>query len=217
MLHGFDSDHNSWLQHTRIEAVLAEYRVITVFPQGDNGWYTNAFIGGTGRHEDDLICDLIPELRSTLPVAGALRHWAIGGMSMGGYGSVKLAVKYPEVFGTAFSHGGAFERMFQNDVHPVFGDPVENAAFRRQESPVWLLEQLMCRFPIYRPRLFIDCGLQDPLLEVNRRFTNHLEFLGYHHSYRESPGHHTWPYWNRAFRQLAPQLMGSIGAKRCEL
>ncbi len=211
MLHGYGSNCEEWVSHTRIAAQLARYELLTIFPQGDNGWYTNSYDGST-RYEDDITECLIPEVIRNLPVATDARSWAIGGMSMGGYGAVKLAIKYPELFGAAFSHAGAFERMMQGDNHPVFGDPDNDFEFRRRESPVWLVEQLMCRFPIVRPSLFLDCGLSDPLLEVNRRFSSHLSFLGYHHTYAEAPGHHTWPYWNRAFRNVLPAIAKTIGA-----
>jgi S-formylglutathione hydrolase FrmB len=48
---------------------------------------------------------------------------------------------------------------------------------------------------------------------VNRAFSNHLNYLGYHHTYSEAPGYHTWPYWNRAFRTVLPAVAECIGAE----
>jgi len=214
-LHGFDSDSMGWLNHTRVAQQLSRFGIVSVFPQGDNGWYTNSY-DGKQRFEDDIMQDFVPHITRKLPIAAPGRAWGIGGMSMGGYGAVKLALKHPETFGTAFSHAGAMERMLQGDSHPVFGGPITDSGFRRSESPIWLVEQIMCRFPIQRPMLYLDCGLSDPLLEVNRRFSDHLKFLGYHHQYHEAVGHHTWPYWNRAFRTVLPALAQSIGAEACQ-
>lgn len=213
MLHGYECDHTSWPTLTRIGRYLAEYNLITVFPFGGNGWYTNSF-DKQSKYEDDIIQNLIPEIVRSLPAIQPGRSWAIGGMSMGGYGAIRLTLKYPELFSCAISHGGALDRMTRDDVHPIFGDPVKNAVFRKEQSPLWLVEQLLCRFPIQRPYLFLDCAKSDPLLECNRSFSNHLNYLGYKHQYTEATGQHTWPYWNRAFRTILPAAAAHIGANR---
>ena len=212
MLHGYDADCSAWLTQTRAAAQLRKYRVAAVFPEGARGWYTDAF-DGSARYETDVIQDLTEEILKRLPIKDPGPAWAIGGFSMGGYGAIKLALKYTHLFGTAFSHSGAVERMLKEDVHPVFGDPGKDAAFRKQECPLWLAEQVLCRFPFLRPNLFIDCGVSDKLLDENQRLSQHLDFLGYHHTYRELPGMHTWPYWNRAFRTVLPEVAAAIGAK----
>ena len=194
-----------------MERHLGGYGLVVVCPEGGNGWYTNAF-DGSARYEDDLIHDLIPHLQTTLPISDPGRRWAIEGLSMGGYGAVKLALKYPRLFSVAVSHSGALERVSHPEPHTVFGDPERDLSFRRSENLVWLAEQALCRLPTERPRLHLDCGLQDELLETNRRLDGHLTFVGYPHTYEEMPGHHTWPYWNRAFRKMLPMVAAEIGA-----
>lgn len=212
LLHGHGCDHTSWPSLSRVGVYLRRYGIVTIFPYGSNGWYTNSY-DGEARFEDDIVHDLASEIMRGTPALPCGRNWAIGGMSMGGYGAIRLALKHPGVFSCAASHGGALDRMLRSDVHPVFGDPVLHAAFRKEQSPVWLVEQLLCRFPVQRPGMFLDCALSDPLLEVNRSFSDHLTFLGYHHHYSEAIGHHTWPYWNRAFRTILPAVAAHIGAE----
>ena len=47
------------------------------------------------------------------------------------------------------------------------------------------------------PALRIDCGTEDGLLDVNRRFHAHLDVLGIPHEYEEFHGGHSWDYWDR--------------------
>jgi putative tributyrin esterase len=216
MLHGRTGNYRDWPQYTRMARYLTGYGLIVAFPEGDNGWYTNAVNGGE-QHEDDLIQDFLPHLQATLPLLPSGASWGIGGLSMGGYGAVKLALKYPHLFSAAVSHSGALEAPMRPSVHSVFGDPQIDSAFRRRENPFWLAEQALCRFPTERPRLHLDCGLSDPLLEENRRFSEHLNFLGFGHDYRELPGHHTWPYWDRAFRTILPVIAAELGVRKTEL
>jgi S-formylglutathione hydrolase FrmB len=180
-----------------------------VCPDGGDGWYTNGANGGE-RREDDIVQDLLPHVQEILPITRSTRH-AIGGLSMGGYGAVKLALKHPEIFQAAASHSGAFDVTTRPLNHPVFGD--EHDPIRKLESAYWLAEQALCRPPTLRPKIFLDCGLSDPLIEANRRFSEHLDYLGYGHTYREMRGYHTWPYWDRAFRTVLPDILSALGVE----
>lgn len=213
LLHGRDGSYADWPTRTRLARYAADYGLAIAFPDGGSGWYTDAFDGSADR-EEDIIGDFARHLQAALPVLPPGRSWGIGGLSMGGYGALKLALKHPEMFALAVSHSGALEKPQERLPHPVFGDPEAQAAFRRRESLFWLAEQALCRFPLARPRLVFDCGLSDELLEANRRFHDHLNFLGYHHAYAETPGYHTWPYWNRALRAALPDIARALGAER---
>jgi S-formylglutathione hydrolase FrmB len=214
LLHGRDFGHDSWARYTRLARYAAGMRVVFVCPQGDNGWYTNGIRGM--RYEDDLTDDCVSAVRQRLPLQPPGTAWAIGGASMGGYGAVKIALKRPDLFHTAFSLSGALERTRMPKEDAIFGDPERDAAFRQQENPFALAEMALCKMPVDRPRLFVDCGLDDRLLEGNRRFRDHLGFIGYPVDYTERPGRHTWPYFDRALKALLPVVARTLsrGAER---
>ncbi len=218
LLHGRQCGYLDWTEKTRIARYAANYRMIIAFPDGDNGWYTNtpSSINGalSGQREDDIIEDFLPHLQQTLPVVEPGAGWGIGGFSMGGYGAIKLALKHPKLFSLALSHSGAFDVTQIPEVHSIFGDREQNAAFRRSESVYWLAEQALCRFPSERPRLLFDCGIDDHLLGASQSFHQHLNFVGYQHDYNEMPGHHTWPYWDRAVRTILPKAAEMLGVAR---
>ena len=213
MLHGLNGDYAHWNAYTRIARYAAAYKIVIAFPDGGSGWYTNGVQNGL-RYEDDLICDFLPHLRATLPLAAPGKQWGIGGLSMGGYGAVKTALKHWKLFSVAVGHSGAYEKPNTPEVHPVFGDPQTDSAFRKAENPIALAELALCRWPAERPYLYLDCGANDFLIETNRRFKDHLNFLGYPHTYLEMPGQHTWPYWDRAFRTVLPALANRLNAER---
>jgi S-formylglutathione hydrolase FrmB len=215
LLHGRGGNHTNWTQYTRLPRYAAALKVVFACPEGGDGWYTNAF-DGSARYEDDLLHDFLPHLQATLPVLPPGKAWGVEGLSMGGFGAVKTALKYPHLFSVGVSHSGAFEKTREAKPHHVFGDPQANAAMRHAENPFALAELAMSRFPTERPRLHLDCGLEDPLLEGNRRFKDHLTFIGYPHSYQEMPGRHTWPYWDRALRMILPVVAQELGASHTE-
>ena len=213
MLHGINSNYAHCDTYTRIARYAAAYKIVIAFPDGGNGWYTNAVNNGP-RYEDDLILDFIPQLQATLPLAEPGKRWAIGGLSMGGYGAVKIALKHWKLFSAAVGHSGAYEKPRTPELHPVFGDPQADAGLRKAENPIALAELALCRWPAERPYLYLDCGTDDFLIETNRRFKDHLNFVGYPHTYHEMPGQHTWPYWDRAFRTVLPALANRLNAER---
>lgn len=216
LLHGLNSNFREWHEKTRIGVYLNAYKMVVAFADGGNGWYVNG-AGEEGRREDDLILDLIPCLQKTLPILPPGKAWGLGGLSMGGYGAVKNALKRPDLFSLAISHSGSLEKSLTPEYHPVFGDPQADIKLRRAESPAYLAEQALCEFPTRRPLILMDCGTGDPFLEASRAFHNHLQFLGYPHEYSETRGRHTWPYWDRALRNALPKIAQYLGAEKREV
>src|SRR3954469_21578484 len=105
LLHGLSDDHTIWMRRTSIERYLEGLPLAVVMPDGGRGWYTNALEGYA--HEDDIIKDVVGLVGRTFPVKAERAGRAIGGLSMGGYGAVKLGLKHHEMFASVNSHSGA--------------------------------------------------------------------------------------------------------------
>jgi enterochelin esterase-like enzyme len=75
------------------------------------GWYTNANIGApgvtSGPIEDVIIKDLIPHIDATYRTIDDPKARGLEGYSAGGYGAMRLAFKFPELFGATSSYAGA--------------------------------------------------------------------------------------------------------------
>ena len=93
------------MRRTSIERYVDGLPLVVVMPDGGRGWYTNAVAGYT--YEDDLIKDVVGLVDRTFPVKAERAGRAIGGLSMGGYGAVKLGLKHHEMFASVNSHSGA--------------------------------------------------------------------------------------------------------------
>ena len=72
----------------------------------------------------DLVAYVDHRYRTLADVA----HRAIGGLSMGGFGAMNIAVHHPDVFGTVISLGGYYRAEGS-----IWG---KNAAYRRANSPI---------------------------------------------------------------------------------
>jgi S-formylglutathione hydrolase FrmB len=196
LLHGLSDDHTIWERRTSIERYVAGLPLVVVMPDGGRGWYTNAVEGFA--YEDDLLNDVIGLVERTFAVKAERSGRAIGGLSMGGYGAVKLGLKHPGIFASLSAHSGALgaqrHPMWLKELQPEFDRIFGKAPNGGPEDPFAIVEKFD-HGPI--PALLIDCGTEDRLLDQNRAFHHHLESLHIPHEYQEFPGDHDWAYWDK--------------------
>ncbi len=196
LLHGLSDDHSIWMRRSSIERYVTGLPLVVVMPDGGRGWYTNAIQGYA--YENDLLKDVVGLIERTFPVKAERAARAIGGLSMGGYGAVKLGLKHHEMFASVNSHSGAFGfqrgeydkvKKFSPEFPHIFGATPKGGP----EDPFAIVERIdHGRIPALR----IDCGVADELLQQNRDFHKHLESLNIPHEYQEYPGAHDWAYWD---------------------
>lgn len=103
-LHGTNNDHTSWTveRYGNIPAALDELifqgklpPFILVCPDGDSSFYTD-FLDGSRKYEQLVVTELVKEIRGHYRVKSGRRFQAIGGTSMGGYGALKISLKFPQ-------------------------------------------------------------------------------------------------------------------------
>ncbi len=199
LLHGLSDDHTAWVRRTSIERYVEALPLIVVMPNGERSFYTDSKSNPTAAYETYLVSDLISFVDNTFQTLSNREGRVIGGLSMGGYGALKIALKHPDLFCAAVSHSGAAgfaSRSFSNgddewarEWVPVFGEHPQGGP-----EDVFALAKKVDRTML--PALRIDCGVDDFLIEDNRRFHQHLEDLGIPHEYEEFPGEHNWAYWD---------------------
>ena len=196
LLHGLSDDYSTWQRRTSIGRYTQALPLIVVMPDGGRGFYCDAHQGFA--YEAALIHDLIPFVDRTFHTIGERSGRCIGGLSMGGYGAIKLALKFPDLFVSANGHSGAYgfshgqwredESEFQRVIGP---HPEANDCFALAERFGAATNRAKL------PALRIDCGTSDFLLDQNRSFHAHLQELGIPHDYVEAPGSHEWGYWDK--------------------
>lgn len=198
LLHGLSDDHTVWQRRTSIERYLQDLPLIVVMPDSGRGFYSDAEQGMAW--ETSIVRDLIAYVDKMFPTLATRSGRCIGGLSMGGYGAVKLGLKYPELFCSANSHSGALgfgHRAFPADsrdpFHIEFARVVGHNPIGGPNDLYALAEKLD---PSLRPALRIDCGAEDFLIEDNRAYHAYLKSMGFAHEYAEFPGEHNWAYWD---------------------
>jgi S-formylglutathione hydrolase FrmB len=114
----------------------------------------------------------------------------VAGLSMGGFGALRLAGKYPDRVAaaaalSAVTDATQFDALIEETRagwSATAADRSVLAALSADNAPL--------------PALRIDCGLDDPYLEANRELHRELQRAGIAHRYAESPGGHDWDYWS---------------------
>jgi len=204
-LHGASDDHTAWLVRSRLVDHVAGYPLIVILPDGGLSGWRNA--GPREKYEDFVTADLVPQVAATLRVRPG--RAAIGGLSMGGAGCIRLGLKHPGLFASIWAHSSGLanaERMRQRGIPET-----EIAA----DDPWGVAERLLATLPRPSlPRLSLDCGVDDRLVEMNRAFHAHLEAIGFPHTYTEHPGAHTWEYWDLHVREALRQHAEVLGIRR---
>lgn len=204
-LHGLTDSHAGWLNHSKIVRHVAGLPLVIAFPDSGTGAYLN-WKGhdrlGKRNYEDLIVTDITNHLKRHFNVTDG--PWAIGGLSMGGYGAMRLGLKYADRFASIWSHSSKFEwdGLVESG---QFADP-HDTDVRHHARAVATSES--------RPVISIDCGTQDELLEESRRFHHYLDELGLDHSYAEHSGGHEWDYWDRHVQSALEQHARVLGITR---
>lgn len=203
LLHGLSDDYTMWSRRSSIERYVEGLPLIVVMPDGGRGFYVDAAQGFA--YEKAIAEDLVSYVDRVFPTKAERGGRAIGGLSMGGYGALRLALGRPDLFCSANSHSGAV--AFAHKETARDGQPL-SAEFTRilGDKPVGgkndlfaLTEKTADKSKL--PALRIDCGVDDFLIEDNRNFHSHLVNLNLKHEYEEFPGAHTWAYWDQHIQE----------------
>lgn len=204
-LHGLGGDQTfmvsggGWnvIEDAQEQKQISEFVVIT--PQADSTFYINSR-NGRIRYEDFFVREFIPQMEKHFHLIGTREARAIGGISMGGYGALRFAFKYPQMFVAVIAHmpalleqlpRGAGESGLTPYLSVAFGRPVDEA-YWKANTPFAFLPSAN----LHGLKIYFDCGDQDDFgfdagtkqLDklLTARHTPHIA-----HIY---PGRHDWQF-----------------------
>jgi putative tributyrin esterase len=197
LLHGMSDDESIWTRCTSLERYVAPSGLAVVMPNVHRSFYTNMVHGY--RYWDFVSRELLDKARAFFPLSAAREDNFVAGLSMGGYGAFKLALRMPETFSAAASLSGVsdaadFRESRALDFQLIFGGTGPD---RGSEHDLFHLASTLASSERPRPRLYQCCGTEDFLLAQNRALRDRLQPLGFDYLYEEGPGLHDWAYWDK--------------------
>lgn len=213
LLHGHDGGHRNWLDRTNLLAHTARLPVIVVLPDAGNSWYTNSHARPEEKFEDYVAREIPAFIDQNFRTLTYREARYVAGLSMGGYGALKLGLKYSARFSLAGSFSGsplAAGEASSSTANDAFGPA--GSASRAENDLVALARDGRIAEGTY---FYIDSGIADRLLAANRTFVQAMSARPLAYEYHEVPGAHTWEFWDRrlpVFLKLVEERIARLPA-----
>jgi putative tributyrin esterase len=199
LLHGLSDDDTTWLRRTSIERYVAELGWAVIMPQVHRSFYADGVYGG---RYWTFVSEELPGIVSRFfRVSTARADTFVAGLSMGGYGAMRLALRQPDRFAAAASLSGVLD--LKALVAAGLENPIDPAMFTRIFGPGTSVTQdddllgLVRRAdPKSLPALYVCCGTEDVLLPLNHSFVAACTEAGVPLTTSWTAGEHDWAYWD---------------------
>ena len=206
LLHGYSDDHSIWMRRTSVERYAASHNLAVIMPAVNHSFYCNEVCG---ERYWDYVSEELPEtMHRFLCLSCRPEDTYVAGLSMGGYGAMRLALTYPERFAAAASFSGAVdlaamltgrpdEDLFSwkrvlGDLASVPGSGVDTMYLMKKNADA-----------PRKPKLYVSCGTKDFLYPLHLRFVPALRENGWDvTSYEEPDAVHEWGFWDRQIRSF---------------
>jgi putative tributyrin esterase len=213
LLHGYTDDHTAWQRWSAIECYVENRNLAVILPAVSNSFYTDMAHGG--RYFTFLTDELPVIVHDLFHLSARRADTFIAGLSMGGYGAYKLALTCPDKYAAAASLSGALDireilkkhddpgnEAWLGNMRNIFGDL---GRVPGSQHDLFALAKKVSKSDI-KPRLFQYCGTEDFLYADNLRFRDFIRPLGFDYTYEETPGDHTWRYWDAMIQKVLTWL-----------
>ncbi len=197
LLHGVNASHWAWALkgkvHETAKSLIADKKIkpmVLVMPSdghfGDGSCYLPH---KTENYEEWIAEDVIQVVKEQVPQVDNDSPIFIAGLSMGGFGAMRIGAKYPKMF-KAFSGHSSITHFNQIWQFVYDFETLKNQVVEHDGVLDWMIKNKES-LPPFR----FDCGLCDSLLQHNRKLHQELKNHNIPHVYEEFDGGHTWNYW----------------------
>ncbi len=191
LLHGLTDDHTGWQRFTSIERYADEAGLAVVMPAVHHSFYTDEV---HGHAYWTYVSEELPALvRRLFRVSDQPEDTFAAGLSMGGYGAVKLALSHPDRYAAAASLSGTLDITYMADREDRAA--IWDRAFGGEIRPENDLFALLTAASSVPP-LYIGCGTSDGLLDANEQFIAAATGAGVDLTTDLRTGEHEWSLWD---------------------
>ena len=211
LLHGYSDDHSIWMRRTSVERYAAAHNLAVIMPAVNHSFYTNEVYG---EQYWDYVAEELPQvMHRFFKLSDRPEDTFVAGLSMGGYGAMKLALSFPDRFGAAACFSGALDiadtynsgRHQTSEQTRVFGDI---SKIPGSDMDLFHLLEKNGK-AAHKPRLYVSCGTADFLYHHFKKFLPAAEKYGWDvTSYEEPDVGHEWAFWDREIEKFIPWMLG---------
>lgn len=220
LLHGWGGDHRDWTSKTRIAEYIRGTDLLVVMPDAHNSFYHDNASDSTKLYERWIATELPDFIEAKYTVDGDRR--AIAGLSMGGYGSMMIALNHPERYAFAAGLSSAISGIHVGgtEITPNFAritqdfDLMKGSADHPNRARYDFLSRIAAQNPASTPYIYLVHGIQDgftDFLPGHRRFTDALRAKNLAYEYHEVPGVHNWVFWDTHIENVLERMWVVMG------
>jgi putative tributyrin esterase len=216
LLHGVYGSHWAWARSAGAHRIAATLQQNGVLPPcvlampSDGLWGDGSgYLPHRTQDFERWIVEEVPAaVRVAAPCVSERSPCCIAGLSMGGFGALRLAAKYPNRFLAA----AGMSSITHLEEMKLFVEERLGSYTVLEEDRSVLDTILRCREP--RPELRFDCGTEDALLASNRALHAALLNANIAHTYEEFPGGHSWEYWIARLPEVLSFFAAALGRRK---
>ncbi len=199
LLHGMTGDHTGWIRNSCIERYAKQYGIAVVCPSAANSYYCDMVYGE--KYYTFVSRELVDYMRKIFRFSERREDNYIAGLSMGGYGALRIALLNPDQYCATAPLSGVLDivRALSNCswsgiARTIWGENFAENVKKTDNDIFYIAEN----FPEdkEKPYVFAACGYNDFLLKDNRTAAAKLSLCGFHIDYMEGEGEHNWDFWD---------------------
>jgi S-formylglutathione hydrolase FrmB len=187
---------------------------LIVAPEGRRSFYINS-ADGSVRYSDFLVREFIPQIESKYRIRSSRAGRAISGISMGGYGALRLGFAHPELFSAVSAQSAALITESPQELDSaarsgapmartlttVFGNPIDVPHWNGN-SPFVLAKTNSAG--LRKLKIYFNCGQDDNYGFEKGAASLHqlLQKENIPHEYHPYPGDHSLTYFLLHFEEV---------------
>ena len=223
LLHGTSGDNDCWVRFTRLESWAEQYKIAVITPDCRLSAFSDM---DKGPAFYSFVADELPRVcGAVFPILTGRETSFIGGLSMGGYGALKIGLRNPERYSLILNLSGGVDRVAHIEraiaedrrtglhnldaMRTTFGDL---SAVAGGVHDVFALAESLAASGRPKPKIFTSIGTRDPHWDENLRLRAHLIKNDYDLYWEQGPYIHDWENWNHyielGLRWLSRQSTG---------
>ena len=236
LLHGKTDDHSIWQRRTSVERYASDKNLAIVMPETHLGAYTDQKYG---YRYMTYVSEEVPAVcHRMFRISAAREKSFVAGLSMGGYGALKLGLLCGDRFSKVAAYssgcdrylslpawarevssitalrgmeGSVPQREYDDAMHffLTFGSPEEY--LQDETNNLFLLCDRVMREKRPLPEIYMSCGMEDAAFEKNLRLHRRMEEAGIPHTFVQDHGGHAWSYWDRHIQDTLQWVCGGKG------
>jgi len=205
LLHGGFGSHKSYVCDLKLTSTIVTLMergtfgpAIIAMPDGDLSWWVDSK-DGDKPYKSFLIEEFFPHIDTNYRTITEPAHRAIGGLSMGGFGSLSLVLLYEGLFEVVAASAAAIPPTVEDAenspfMKEIFGDPFD-PDYYRERDPLTLAQDPATQMD--ELEIYLDVGEDDDISRPGcERFHEILEGRGKLHTFEICPGGHDNDYFN---------------------